>query len=146
MASGRTGDAYQPILDALAEVRDARDPLFWDALVEEADLLIEKQRFTDGVTAAWEALELNPRLAIVWYRLGRLSARTFDFEGAQDAADMLRALDGQHHLANLVEAEQPSRRPSPSELSETSSSEKPVLVPCFHEAQESLEKLRKLEE
>ena len=105
MASGRTGDAYQPILDALAEVRDARDPLFWDALVEEADLLIEKQRFTDGVTAAWEALELNPRLAIVWYRLGRLSARTFDFEGAQDAADMLRALDGQHHLANLVEAE-----------------------------------------
>ena len=60
MSTGRTGDAYQPILDALAEVRDVRDPLCWDALVEEADLLIEKQRYTEGVTAAWEALELNP--------------------------------------------------------------------------------------
>ena len=105
MSTGRTGDAYQPILDALAEVRDVRDPLCWDALVEEADLLIEKQRYTEGVTAAWEALELNPRLAIVWYRLGLLSARTFDFDGAQRAADALRTLDQRHHLANLIEAE-----------------------------------------
>ena len=105
MATGRTGDAYQPILDALAEVRDARDPLCWSALIEESDLLLEKQRYTEGVAAAWEALELNPRLAIVWYRLGLLSARTFDFDGARAAADVLRDLDAQHHLANLVEAE-----------------------------------------
>ncbi|MDG2291749.1 MAG: hypothetical protein P8L37_03750 [Phycisphaerales bacterium] len=105
LSSGRTGEAYQSILDALAALRDEQDPLYWDAMLEEADVLSEKHRYNDAAAAAWEALELNPRLALVWYQLGQLAVRMFDFEGADAAARTLRRLLEDHPLAALIEAE-----------------------------------------
>ncbi|MCH2149326.1 MAG: hypothetical protein MK095_07820, partial [Phycisphaerales bacterium] len=105
LATGRTGEAYQSILDALAALRNEQDPLYWDAMLEEADVLSEKHRYNDAASAAWEALELNPRLALVWYQLGQLAVRMFDFEGADAAARTLRRLLEDHPLAALIEAE-----------------------------------------
>jgi tetratricopeptide (TPR) repeat protein len=105
LTSGRTGEAYQSILDALAAIRDEQDALCWEALLEEVDVLAEKHRYNAAADAAWEALELNPRLSMVWYQLGQLAVRMFDFEGAASAAQSLRRLVVDHPLAAIIDAE-----------------------------------------
>jgi len=105
LLTGRTGDAYQQLMNTLAQVRSEVDPLYWPAIQLEADLLFEKLRFNDAGLALWEVLELNQRSSEAWYMLGRISLMTFDFEAADRAIDSLRRLQGEHPLSMLLEAE-----------------------------------------
>ncbi len=102
---GQTGDAYQALLASLAIAREEHDPLYWEAMLEEADMLMEKQRFNEAVAAAWEVLELNPRASRAWWLLGRVAISGFDFDSADRAAAALRRINGSHPLALLLEAE-----------------------------------------
>ncbi|MAB83448.1 MAG: hypothetical protein CMJ24_08435 [Phycisphaerae bacterium] len=102
---GNTGDEYQRLMDSLARVRGEVAPLHWPAILLEAELLFEKNRFNDSTAALWEVLELNPRCSEAWYLLGRISVLTFNFDFADQAITALRNLHPQHPLASLLEAE-----------------------------------------
>ena len=51
---GNTGDEYQRLMDSLARVRGEVAPLHWPAILLEAELLFEKNRFNDSTAALWE--------------------------------------------------------------------------------------------
>ncbi|MBM43495.1 MAG: hypothetical protein CMJ36_00560 [Phycisphaerae bacterium] len=105
LLQGQTGEAYQALLGTLANAREEHDPLYWEAMLEEADMLLEKHRFDEAVTAAWEVLELNPRASRAWWLLGRVAIGGFDFDGAERAAVALRSINEAHPLATLLEVE-----------------------------------------
>ncbi|MCH2153439.1 MAG: tetratricopeptide repeat protein, partial [Phycisphaerales bacterium] len=103
MNAARSG-AYQRLMDQYAAVRSA-DPLDWQARMQEADLLLEKNDPADAYKAVREVLELNPRLGEAWLYLGRLALMRFDFDGADDAVSALRDLVPDHPMADLLEGE-----------------------------------------
>ena len=119
LLTGRTGDAYQQLMNSLGQVRSEVDPLYWPAILLEADLLFEKLRFNEAGAALWEVLELNQRSSAAWYLLGRLSLLTFDFQGADRAIKSLRRLQGEHPLATLLEVEVLLTRREPGQALET---------------------------
>ena len=105
LGTGRTGAAYQQLMNTLARVRSEIDPLYWPAMLLEAELLFEKSRFNEAGQALWDVLELNPRCSDAWYLLGRLAVQIFDFDAAATAAASLRRIDPDHPLAVLLDAE-----------------------------------------
>ncbi|MEX1016609.1 MAG: tetratricopeptide repeat protein [Phycisphaeraceae bacterium] len=100
---GRPARDYQLAMNQLADARQRLDPLYWPAHLTEAELLMEKDNLTDAVAALQEALALNPHSGEAWYRLGRLSARSFNFDNANEAIDALREVNDTHLLADLVD-------------------------------------------
>lgn len=96
--------AWQGMLDQLAALREA-DRLDPRPRLLEGRLLVDRDRFEDGVKALQEALALNPRLSEAWYLLGCVALRTYDFDGARRAARELRELNPDHPLALLLEGE-----------------------------------------
>ncbi|MFA9478027.1 tetratricopeptide repeat protein [Phycisphaerales bacterium AB-hyl4] len=100
---GRPARDYQVAMNQLADARQRLDPLYWPAHLTEAELLMEKDNRPDAVEALLETLALNPRSSEAWYRLGRMSARGFNFDGANEAIDALRQTNDEHLLADLLE-------------------------------------------
>lgn len=105
LLTGRTGDAYQSLMNTLAETRSELDPLYWPAILAEAELLFEKLKINEAIEALWEVLELNPRCSDAWYLLGRISILAFQFESTERAVETLRRIHPDHPLAHLLEAE-----------------------------------------
>ncbi|MFM9180196.1 MAG: hypothetical protein ACKOV8_02915, partial [Phycisphaerales bacterium] len=101
---GRPARDWQTMLDALAVLRD-EDRLDPRPRLLEGRLLVEKDRFRDGVEALREAHARDQRSAAAMPRLGRGAVQTFDFDGARRASGMLRALGEPHVLADLLDAE-----------------------------------------
>ena len=101
---GRPARDWQSMLDALAALRDAdqSDPR---PRLLEGRLLLEKERFEDGVKAVGEAIARDLRSSEGFWLLGRVCVATFDFEGARRAARLLRGLQPAHPLASLLDAE-----------------------------------------
>jgi hypothetical protein len=101
---GRPGRDWQSMLDALAALRDAdqADPR---PRLLEGRLLVEKDRFEDGVNALREALARDLRSSEAMYLLGRVAVMTYDMEGARRAARLLRDVNREHPLAALLDAE-----------------------------------------
>lgn len=115
--TGATGVAYQRLMNTLGRVRTEVDPLYWPAILLEAELLFEKNRFNDAGQALWDVLELNPRCSDAWYLLGQLGVRIFDFDAAATAAAALRRIQPGHPLADLLDAEALlARREAPAAL------------------------------
>ncbi|MCP3904282.1 MAG: tetratricopeptide repeat protein [Planctomycetes bacterium] len=102
---GQPGRDYQSMITLLSRVHQELDRLYWPALLAEAELLLAKSNRREGVTALHQALELNPRCAEAWHRLGRAALARFDFDGAQRAVEALRRIDRQHPLSHLLHAE-----------------------------------------
>ncbi|MFM8697888.1 MAG: hypothetical protein ACKOF7_04325, partial [Phycisphaerales bacterium] len=101
---GRPARDWQTMLDALAVLRD-EDRLDPRPRLLEGRLLVEKDRFREGVEALREALSRDLRSAEAMHLLGRVAVQTFDFDGARRASGMLRALGDPHVLADLLDAE-----------------------------------------
>lgn len=101
---GRPAAEWQSMLDRLAALRDQDqgDPR---PRLLEGRLLVEKDRFEDGVQALQEALARDLRSSEAIFLLGRVCVMTFDFDGARRAATMLRAIAPDHPLAALLDAE-----------------------------------------
>ncbi len=102
---GQPARDFQTMMNVLARARGELDLLYWPAVLVEADLLIEKDNFGEGVTALHQALSLNPRCSEAWYDLGRQALSRFDFASAATAAAALRRLNPQHPLADLLDVE-----------------------------------------
>jgi tetratricopeptide (TPR) repeat protein len=101
---GRPARDWQAMLDALAVLRD-EDRLDPRPRLLEGRLLVEKDRFREGVEALREALARDLRSAEAMHLLGRVAVQTFDFDGARRASGMLRSLGAPHALADLLDAE-----------------------------------------
>lgn len=101
---GRPARDWQAMLDALAALREAdrSDPR---PRLLEGRLLLEKDRFEDGVDAVGEAIARDLRSSEGLHLLGRVCIATFDFEGARRAAKLLRGINAAHPLADLLDAE-----------------------------------------
>jgi cellulose synthase operon protein C len=102
---GQPSRDFQTMMNLLARARQELDRLHWPAPLIEAQLLIDKDNFSEGVTALHETLSLNPRCSQAWYDLGRVAMQRFDFASAATAAAALRRLNPQHPLADLLDAE-----------------------------------------
>ena len=101
---GRPARDWQAMLDALATLRD-EDRLDPRPRLLEGRLLVEKDRFREGVEALREVLARDLRCAEAIHLLGRVAVQTFDFDGARRASTMLRQLGTPHMLADLLDAE-----------------------------------------
>ncbi|MFM1935633.1 MAG: hypothetical protein RI990_592 [Planctomycetota bacterium] len=101
---GRPARDWQEMLDALAGIRDA-DKLDPRPRLLEGRLLVEKERFADAVAALRECVARDVRCSEAIYLLGRVATMTFDLDGARAAAAHLRAVEPDHPLAALLEAE-----------------------------------------
>ena len=101
---GRPSRDWQSMLDTLAKIRDA-DQLDPRPRLLEGRLLVEKDRFEDGVAALREALGRDLRSGAALYLLGRVAIQTFDFDGARQSATHLRAINPNHPQAALLDAE-----------------------------------------
>lgn len=100
---GRPARDYQLAMNRLADARQQLDPLHWPTHLAEAELLLEKDNLSEAVEALQEALALNPRSGEAWHLLGRLSARSFNFDQADEAIRELRDINEHHLLADLLE-------------------------------------------
>lgn len=96
---------HQQMLAALARVRTELDPNSANAVVCEAEVLIEKGKYEQAAEAAEQALGLNPRLAAAWAILGNLAADTFNPQQAESIAARLDVLaDKKNPEAALMRA------------------------------------------
>lgn len=95
---------WQRMMDELANLRE-QDRLDPAPRLLEGRLLVDKDRFEEGVKALREALSLDVRSSEAWYLLGRVAVMVFDFDGARRAVEQLRLLNPTHPLAALLEAE-----------------------------------------
>ena len=95
-AGGGEPRDFDVMLDRLGVLRNRVDRIDPRPRLLEGLLLLERGNTGEGVPALHEALSLDPRAAEAWLALGRLAARTFDFDGAERAADTL------DRLANML--------------------------------------------
>ncbi|MAC18382.1 MAG: hypothetical protein CMJ23_01670 [Phycisphaerae bacterium] len=109
-AGGGAPDDFERMLDRLSAARNGLDRLDPDPRLIEGLLLLERGNAAEGVPTLHETLGHDPRRAEAWHALGRLAAMTFDFDGAERAADALDRIaatmngDGRHPLATLIRA------------------------------------------
>lgn len=92
---------YHTAMDLLAQAREI-DPLYWPAMVAEAELLASKGNREEAAQALMQAVSLNPRSADAWFGLGRMSAMTFNFDAAADAQSRLERIDPDHPLGDRL--------------------------------------------
>ena len=109
-SGGGAPDDFERMLDRLGAARNGMDRLDPDPRLIEGLLLLERGNAGEGVPTLHETLTHDPRRAEAWHALGTLAARTFDFGGAERAADTLdriaATLDGvpDHPLATMIRA------------------------------------------
>ena len=102
---GQPARDFQTMMTLLARAHQFIDRLYWPARLEEAKLLLDKDKTKDAVAALHETLELNPRCAEAWYELGRVALRRFDFDSALVASAALSRFNPEHPLAAILIAE-----------------------------------------
>ena len=109
-AGGGVPDDYERMLDRLSAARSDLDRLSPDPRLLEGLLLLERGNAGEGVPTLHETLAHDPRRAEAWHALGRLAVSTFDFDGAEVAADALDRIsvalgsDEPHPLGVLIRA------------------------------------------
>lgn len=95
---GRRSADFKMLMSVLARAREELDRLEPLVYLAEAELLQEKENYSEASDALQQAMELNPRLATGWALLGRLSADSWDFDRALAIAarlDELTRWDGE---------------------------------------------------
>ncbi|QDU34233.1 Tetratricopeptide repeat protein [Poriferisphaera corsica] len=101
---GRPAQDWQLALNLLTKIHQEQDPLYWPAFISEAKLLYLKDNRHAAIDALTHTLSLNPNASEAWHLLGVMSAESFDFKRANDAARRLRTLSPDHPLATIIEA------------------------------------------
>jgi len=77
---------FQSLMDLLGRAQQELDRLYWPAVLEQAQLLYEKDNRPKAAEAAQEVLSLNPKSAEAWALLGRLSVDGFNFGQSERVA------------------------------------------------------------
>lgn len=103
--AGRPSRDYQQMMQLLGRARNDLDRLDWRVPLAEARLLLAKHNRAEAVPALHDTLTLNPRAAEAWFLLGTVAISTFDFDSATRAIAALNAIDENHVLAALLQAE-----------------------------------------
>lgn len=91
-ASRGDGSDDRQILSLLNKARDELDRLAWPVRLAEAELLYSRHNRAEAFAAAQEVLSLNPRCSGALAILGNLAVDSFDFDRANDIADILDAI------------------------------------------------------
>lgn len=109
---GRPASDFTHLMQLLSRASQQLDRLYWPAILEQADLLYDKDNPREAMAAAVEALSLNPRAAKAWAILGRMAVDAFDFGRSEGVALRLeeieretRGLDGSADVASPFAAE-----------------------------------------
>ena len=97
---GRPAQDYRLALRMLGRVTQELDPLYWPALVAEAELLATKDNREEAGAALEQALALNPNAGETWAHLGRLAVDGYNFDLASQIVDRLRQVNPDHPLAD----------------------------------------------
>ena len=100
---GRPASDFTNLMKMLARASQDLDRLYWPALLEQADLLYDKDNTREAVGAVIETLSLNPTCARAWALLGRVFVDSFDFTKAENVA--LRLDEIERSLRTLGPAE-----------------------------------------
>jgi tetratricopeptide (TPR) repeat protein len=90
---GEPGEHYQTIVELLSRAHQKLDRRYWPAILEEADLLLEKSNVAQGIEAATDVLRYNPVCAEAWRLLGVWSVRSMQYPRAVGVAEHLDRLD-----------------------------------------------------
>lgn len=91
IAGQQPGD-FQRMIELLVHAQQSVDRLYWPALVEQAEILWDKDNAADAQKARLEALSLNPSIARAWRQLGEASVSGFAFDAAEGVAQRLRVI------------------------------------------------------
>lgn len=83
---------HQEMLTLLAKARDELDRTSWKASLVEAQLLYEKDKYSDAAKVLDGVLTLNPRCADAYWLFGLICVDTFDFARGERLAARLDAL------------------------------------------------------
>ena len=83
---------HQEMLALLARARDELDRTSWKALLVEAQLLYEKDKYADAAKVLDAVLSLNPSLADAYWLFGLICVDTFDFVRGERLAARLELL------------------------------------------------------
>lgn len=90
---GRPASDFTELMKMLGKAAQELDRLYWPALLEQADLLYDKDNTREAVTALIETLSLNPTCARAWAMLGRVFVDSFDFPKAEGVALRLEEIE-----------------------------------------------------
>ncbi len=101
---GRPASDFTNLMKMLTQAQQELDRLHWPALLEQADLLYDKDNSREAVGAVLEVLALNPNSAKAWDILGRVSVDAFDFGKSEAVALRLELLE---RAVRGVESEEP---------------------------------------
>ncbi|MEM1213364.1 MAG: tetratricopeptide repeat protein [Planctomycetota bacterium] len=101
---GRAGlQDFRLAMSLLEQARKDLDPLYWPAMVAEAEILLSKGNKPEAAQAAQQAMSLNPRSGDAALVMGRLLVGRFDFAGAEGVVSLMRSIDKDHPVADQVE-------------------------------------------
>ena len=109
---GKPARDYQTMLDLLLKAQQEMDRLYWPAVVEQAELLYDKDNMGEALVTAVEALTLNPTSHRAWRVLGQAGVDQFNFAQtetvAQKLSDVARRVSGDttrtHPVGDLLQA------------------------------------------
>lgn len=107
-------DDFKAMMAALSRARTELDALSWRVRLVEAMVLNDKDNEAQGEEAGREALKLCPRSAEVLLTLGMLAVDSFSFDGAEEIAGKLRAIDPESAAAAVVSARARVRQSDPA--------------------------------
>ncbi|MEM6393065.1 MAG: tetratricopeptide repeat protein [Planctomycetota bacterium] len=101
---GRAGlQDFRLAMGLLEQARKDLDPLYWPAMVAEAEILLTKGNKPEAAQAAQQAMSMNPRSGEAALIMGRLLVDRFDFAGAEGVVSLMRSVDKEHPVADQIE-------------------------------------------
>jgi tetratricopeptide (TPR) repeat protein len=89
---GASKNEYERIVRLLSTAHQGVDRLYWPALVEEAELLLERGNFPEAQQAAAQAVSLNPASARAWTVFGLIGVASLNYDLADGVAARLDAI------------------------------------------------------
>ena len=102
---GRGGDEYQLVLSEYDRATQQADRLYWPAHLAAGELLMSKDNPQQALKSLQAALLLNPRESRIWFELGRIALRGYNFAEANKAVWKLRQIQPTSVLADILASE-----------------------------------------
>lgn len=105
MLEGRGGEEYQLVLGQYDRATQQADRLYWPAHLAAGELLMSKDNPQQALKSLQAALVLNPMESSLWFSLGRIALRGYDFDSVNKAVFKLRQIQPTNVLADILAAE-----------------------------------------
>lgn len=89
---GQAPGDYGRMIQLLSHAQENLDRLYWPAVLEQAEILGDKDNGADAEKALRQALSMNPSSARAWRMLGEMSVDGFSFDATEKIAGRLRTI------------------------------------------------------